>query len=201
MQARLAVQEFASEIYTWYVEYTKSPYFTDYKKLEGELSQKASNIGYLDGNDLMAVAIWGGDEERHQLGTNICGMNTPEEIEQHTREAIEHIHSPEDALESLLCIRYVGLAYASKTLRCVCPQSYGALDIHTRRACAGLELNIDDGDRQSVVAGYLWFLEICSRIQGQVSATGPRPGGLWFIADIEMALFQFAYPPVRGKLA
>jgi len=140
----------------------------------------------------MEIAEWGSDQKRHGLGTLICVSNTEDKVSQATKEAIKHINNPRDALLNLFSIKYMKLAYASKTLRCVCPQSYPACDVHTRKACEDLGLNIDDNDVESMVAGYLWFIEICRRIMERVKGQGPRPEGAWFIADIEMALFQFA---------
>jgi hypothetical protein len=90
-----------------------------------------------------------------------------------------------------MLIKYVGSAYGSKTLRCVYPQEYGAFDIHVRKACACFLPTMDD--REAEIAEYLEFLHICGRLRTQVTALGPRRKGLWYIADVEMGIFQFAY--------
>ena len=40
--------------------------------------------------------------------------------------------------------------------------------------------------------GYVRFLALCNQMRTQVKERGPREGGVWFVADVEMALFQFA---------
>lgn len=195
----LTLCQFAAEVPKWYQSYSASQHFQTYKNLEARLSQKALTTGYLDKRDLMEIAEWGSDQKRHGLGTLICTNNTDNEVTRATEEAIKHIANPRDALLDLFSINYMKLSYASKTLRCVCPRSYPACDVHTRRACEDLGLNTDDNDAESLVAGYLWFVEICRRIMERVKQQGPRPEGAWFIADIEMALFQFARS-AKGRL-
>ena len=187
---RLTLQVFATQIGHWYEKYTQSPHFQRYRNIELGLTQKASDVGYLEPGDLLEIAIWGSDEERHQLGTRICGNNTYSNIVTHTREAIRELDNPRHALGSLLRIRYVGPAYGSKTLRCVCPEKHAAFDYHVRKACQNMLPKMHD--REAEVSGYVMFLEICRRLREQVTEAGPRPEGLWYIADIEMALFQFA---------
>ena len=76
----------------------------------------------------------------------------------------------------------------------MCPQNYPALDQKLRKAISKALLpTIYDGNVSSMIRGYLKFLEIRRDIEHQVRAPGPRSGGVWFPADIEMALFQFAW--------
>lgn len=191
MGTELTLKQFAAQVEHWYRRYTASPHFQQYKNLEAGLSQKASDVGYLEKGDLLWIAIWGGDEKRHQLGTLICNNNTSENVVRHTKEAIEKLDRPANAPKSLICISYVGPAYGSKALRCICPQKHAAFDYHVRKACKNLLPEMHD--RETEVAGYVWFLELCTRLLESVAVPGPRPGGVWYIADIEMALFQFAF--------
>lgn len=73
----------------------------------------------------------------------------------------------------------------------VYPQEYAAFDIHIRKACADVLPSMDD--REAEIAGYVGFLDVCSKLRNLVTVFGPRPSGLWYVADIEMGFFQFAY--------
>ena len=188
---KLTLNEFIEQLAYWYQRYTESPYFAQYQNLETGLSQKASDVGYLEKGDLLWIAIWGGDEKRHQLGSLIFNNNTSESVVAHTRQAIQSLGNPEHALRSLMLIKYVGSAYGSKALRCIYPQEYGAFDIHVRKACADFLPTMDD--REAEITGYLGFLHICTRLRSQATTLGPRPKGLWYVADVEMGIFQFAY--------
>lgn len=200
MRNRLTVDQFAAEVPIWYSKYTEWPSFEQYNDIEATLSKKARDKGYLEKCDIMKIVDWGGDEDRYQLGTKICQMNTDVSVIHHTREAIQQLNSPKDALKSLLNIHNMGSTYCSKTLRCICPEIYPALDTHTRSACKDFLPEIDEGNEQSKIDEYSSFIEICHWIQGKVSVTGPREGGLWFIADIEMALFEFAKSGNKARL-
>jgi len=191
MAKKLNLQEFATQIEYWYHRYTKSDHFHRYKNIEAGLTQKASDIGYLEPGDLLEIAIWGGDEERHQLGTQICQNNTYQDVVQHTREAINNLNTPGDALRSMMRVTYVGPSYGSKALRCVCPEKHAAFDTHVRKALKNMLPEMTN--RETEVIGYIGFLEICSRLRELVNVPGPRSGGSWYIADIEMALFQYAF--------
>ncbi len=187
----MKLKEFVDQLAYWHKKYTESPYFAQYQNLEAGLSQKAFDVGYLEKSDLLWIAIWGSDEKRHQLGTLIGNNNTSESVVAYTRQAIQSLASPRDALRNLMLINYVGPAYGSKTLRCIYPREYGAFDIHVRKACANFLPTMDD--REAEITGYLGFLHICSNLRNQVTVPGPSPKGLWYVADIEMGIFQFAY--------
>jgi len=188
---RLTQQEFAVQIGYWYEKYTQAPHFQRYKNIERRLTKKVSDIGYLEPRDFLEIAIWGSDEERHRLGTRICNNNTYDEIVTHTRDAIRELDNPKRALEKLLNIRNIGPSYGSKTLRCMCPEKHAAFDLHVRRACKNMLPQMLD--REAQLTGYVRFLEICQRLRELVTEIGPRPGGMWYVADIEMAIFQFAF--------
>lgn len=188
----LTPTQFANVLSTWYEKYTKSPYFATYFELETELSQKAKNKGYLDLDDLSRIAIWGGNQ--HGINQRLIFNNSPAKVMKVTREAIRQIADPAVALRTILeGIDHWGLSYASKTLRCMCPEKYVALDQKLRNSIdSSLLRTIYDGDTKSMVYGYLIFLDLCQDIQDHIVAPGPR-SGIWFPADIEMALFQFVW--------
>ncbi len=121
---------------------------------------------------------------------------------------ISQLGDAEQALEAALQIPGMGLTYASKLLRFLDPERFGALDSRLRGALEketvlGLRLRrINDGDVRSVLRGYAEFLGLievlkqelerqavarpeCSLCQASNSAT-------WRAADIEMALFSWA---------
>lgn len=191
MGTKLTLKQLASQLEHWYQRYTESPYFQQYRSLEIGLSHKASDIGYLEKGDLFWIAVWGGDEERHQLGTLIDINNTSDDVIANTRDAIQQLDNPANALRSLLRINYCGVSYGSKTLRCIRPQEYAAFDYHVRRGCENFLPHMED--KEAEIAGYVGFLELCGQVRKSVAVPGPRPEGLWYVADIEMGLFQFAF--------
>ncbi len=190
--ARLIVAEFAKHVPEWYEKYTQSEYFQQYTKLERELSQKAISTGYLEKVDLAHIADWGGNQRG--VKQRMLRTNTEKWVREASSQAISMLGSPADALKAILSIKQWGLSYGSKTLRCICPQNYVALDQKLRKAISKDVLPaIYDGNVGSMVQGYLKFLNICRNIGQQVHTPGPRPGKVWFLADIEMALFQFVW--------
>jgi hypothetical protein len=190
VKTRLSLDEYVGQLPAWYRKYSLSEFFEEYARLEANLSQEASTLGYLDKGELMGIAIWGGDEDRHELGSLIVANNSDDVVREHTMRAICRLDSPEDALRSLLAIDYVGPAYGTKTLRCVDPERHAAFDVHVRRACAELLPTMED--REGEICGYVMFLHVCKTLRERLTAKGPRPDGSWYMADIEMAIFQFA---------
>lgn len=89
------------------------------------------------------------------------------------------------------------------------PESYVALDkTHMRKRLKCLHQSIRrirDGDRNSMLKGYLKFLDICRHLQNKVYELeipphDPGPDypnyprnhdGRWLLADIQQAIFQF----------
>ncbi len=188
----LTLQQFSGQAAKWYQKYAHSPYFDPYIRLEQKLSQKASDEGYLELVDLADIAAWGGNQRA--IKQRLLRSNNEGEVRQATLEAIQRLDKPSEAIRVVLRINQWGLTYASKTLRCVCPQNYPALDQKLRKAISKALLpTIYDGNIDSMIRGYLRFLKICREIERQVTTLGPRSGGVWFLADIEMALFQFVW--------
>jgi hypothetical protein len=117
-------------------------------------------------------------------------------------KVIEALDRPEDAIRAALDIPAFGLTYASKLLRFLDPVRYAALDSQIRKllkAKVGFP-TIYDANTNSMVAGYLAFLEVLDGMRDEVqkakvvrpecklaAAQGETDG--WRNADIEMALF------------
>ncbi len=159
--------------------------------LERRLGSKARDRGRLELDDLVEIANWGG--KQHGIHRRVQRENTCAEVRTRTAEAIERLDDPAAALESLLKIKQWGLTYASKTLRFICPSDYGALDSKIREAIDRTLLpRIYDGHTSSMVNGCVRFLALCNQMRARLKERGPREGGVWFVADVEMALFQFA---------
>jgi hypothetical protein len=102
----------------------------------------------------------------------------------------------------------MGLSYASKLLRFLRPETYGALDSQIRRAFAAdpelahLTAGIYDGQTRSMIDGYVRFTEYLNETRSRLAQGGirrpdcalpasPETAG-WRAADIEMALFARA---------
>jgi len=186
------IRQFAGQAAKQYERYTQSQYFEEYVSLEGRLSEKATSTGYLELADLADIADWGGNQRG--VKQRMVRSNTDDEVRQATAESIQNLNNPEGAIRAVLGIRQWGLTYGSKVLRFVDPENYVALDQKLRAGISKTLLpTIYDGNFASMVHGYLRFLDICAEIQRQLSVPGPREGDKWFLADIEMALFQFVW--------
>ena len=122
------------------------------------------------------------------------------------KETISQINSPDQAISCALRIPGMGLTYASKLLRFLEPNKYGALDSRVRKAIndrlPGILPRIYDGNINSMVKGYEDFICYLASLAQQLEAAGiNRPvcdlpleqtvTG-WRAADIEMALFRWA---------
>lgn len=73
------------------------------------------------------------------------------------------LEDPRTAIQAALEIPGLGLTYASKLLRFLDPERYGALDGRIRRALGGLVPSpvpkVFDGNRPSMTNGYCAFVE------------------------------------------
>jgi len=190
--SKLTIKQFINELPQHYKQYTQSQYYEKYTYLEGKLSEKARTIGYLEQDDLSEIAEWGGNQRG--IKQRMIANNTKEDVIRATKNAIQQINHPAEALRELLIgIDHWGLSYASKTLRFIYPENFSALDQKLRqRIDFAILPKIYDGHIDSMIKGYLVFLELCRDIQSDVNIPGPR-SGKWFIADIEMSLFQFVW--------
>ena len=121
-------------------------------------------------------------------------------------KTISHLNNTGKAIESALSLPGMGLTYASKLLRFLNPEKYGALDSRIRGA---LEMNapetgiptIYDGNRNSMIKGYEAFIVYIENLKRQLEdnniirpecalAVGTSNTG-WRAADVEMALFTW----------
>ncbi len=146
---------------------------------------KVISLGYLDISDLVDIADWGGNQ--HNIKFKIQAQNTNEHVQNMTKQALHYLNKGKwaDALQELKKIHSWGFAYSTKTLRLICPQDYPALDSIVRSHIKVLNLKRNN-------ASYTQFLELCDQIRKGSSTPGPRSSGLWWLADVDMALFTFA---------
>ena len=178
------LEQFAKELPKWYQKWRRAN--PNYFPVEERLTKKAHTLGYLEIDDLVAITYVLGNP--HNIKGRVKKANTEDEIREKTREAIRYLDNPASALENMRSIRQWGLTFASKTLRCICPRNYGALD-------SKLHEGIDRRyfPSRNEVERYCQFLDLCREIQQMVSVPRPRENGAWFLADIEIALFQFVW--------
>jgi hypothetical protein len=122
------------------------------------------------------------------------------------RSVIATLKVPASAIETSLGIPGLGLTYASKLLRFLDPQHYGALDSRIRKGltarewidAGGNEIRISDGSVPSMVKGYCLYLDELTALKRQLHGasilcpdSAINKVGQWRLADIEMALFQY----------
>ncbi len=117
------------------------------------------------------------------------------------QEIIANLDSSERAITNSLSLPGFGLTYASKLLRFMKPEKYGALDSRIRGALLRRNLlrKINNGNLNSMVNGYLEFLELLNNLKSQLEDQRVKKPdcslsntGLWRPSEIEMALFRWA---------
>jgi len=180
----LAPEQFAKELPKWYHKYRE--HNPSYFPLEEHLTKKAQMLGYLEIDDLVDITRVLGNP--FNIANRVRKANTEDEVREKTRQAIRHLSNPAAALTYMMCINRWGRTYASKTLRCICPSNYGALD---SKLIQGINSNYLSS--RDEVERYCQFLGLCRKIRQAVSVPGPRENGAWFLADVEVALFQFVW--------
>jgi hypothetical protein len=114
-------------------------------------------------------------------------------------DVVNSLNHTERAITAGLAIPGLGLTYASKLLRFLSPETYGALDSRIRTSLIPNVLpKLHDGYRPSLIRGYGAYIRYLTRLQEALQeqkiicpleAGNLRP---WRIADIEMALFGWA---------
>lgn len=121
-------------------------------------------------------------------------------------DTISNIQTPDKAIAAALKFPGMGLTYASKMLRFLDPERYGALDSRIRSSFTKKEPGvlpvIHDSSDKSMIAGYVAFTKHLDNLKVQLNAARilrpscslPVGTGLakWRSADIEMALFGWA---------
>lgn len=180
----LTLEQFTKELPRWYQKWKRNN--LEYFPLEERLTKKACTLGYLEMDDL--VAITGVLSNPFNIAGRVRKANSEDEVEEKTREAIRHLSNPAKALTDIMSIRRWGRTYASKTLRCICPSNYAALDSLLIR-----NINPSYLPSRNEVERYCQFLDLCREILQMILVLGPRENGAWFLADIEIALFQFVW--------
>jgi hypothetical protein len=107
----------------------------------------------------------------------------------------------------------MGLTYASKLLRFLDPEQFGALDNRLRDALIdehdGLKVPRIHEYEASQLVGYMRFLEVLKRLSADLTRQKiVRPNcsfgeetPQWRAADIEMAMFQWAQEKLNKKRA
>lgn len=117
------------------------------------------------------------------------------------QEIIANLDIPQKAITSALSLPGLGLTYASKLLRFMKPEKYGALDSRIRGALFKRNLlrKINDGNINSMINGYLEFFRLLNNLKSQLEDQQiKKPDcslsntGLWRPSEIEMALFRWA---------
>lgn len=117
------------------------------------------------------------------------------------QEVVNNLSDPGRAISSALGLPGLGLTYASKLLRFMQPEIYGALDRKIREALKreGRLPKIFDGNHNSMVSGYVKFLGLLHAINERLKTEGikkPACGltndGTWRASEIEMAIFSWA---------
>jgi hypothetical protein len=180
----LTLDQFTEQIPYWYHIYARAN--AAYFPLEKRLTEKTTSKGYLEIADLANITYVLGNP-RNVRG-RMQGANIEDDVIENTRSAIKSLSDPTKALRYICDIRYWGLTYGSKTLRCMCPQKYGALDSMVINGIDPKYLpSRNNYDK------YADFIRLCGQIRDKVIQPGPRESGQWFVADIEMALFQFLW--------
>ncbi len=189
---KLTPNEFAKQLPKWY--YIWMEHNPHYLTLEKCLTHKADTLGYLEMDDLVEIIDVLGSRYNVIMKRRLIDKNSDIAVMEKTREAIQKLDNPASALQSLMGstmgIKGWGLAYASKTLRCICPSRYAALDSKLIKGINQSYLPSTNNEAKR----YVEFLNLCQQIRQEVSEPPPPfRGGEWFLADIEIALFQFIW--------
>lgn len=93
---------------------------------------------------------------------------------------IDGLSDPKEAISCALQLPGLGLTYASKLLRFMRPEVYGALDSRIRKALyqEGKLPKIFDGNVKSMVSGYMLFVKLIHMIRDELESNGiknPHP--------------------------
>lgn len=112
----------------------------------------------------------------------------------------KNLEQPDAAIRTALEIPGMGLSYASKLLRFLRPDKYGALDGQIREHLIETSdfPKIYDGITNNMVNGFVKFTQLLSDLKEELQRRDiARPGSAsetlqWRNADIEMAIFQQA---------
>jgi hypothetical protein len=189
------------------------PNFCWIRSLERRFAWVRSRAGRPSGPSLFKEMLqWGGSQngvlQKFDDGVDeVCFADS-------FRSVISNLSLPAKAIESALRIPGLGLTYASKLLRFLDPERYGALDGRIRKGLGaqewvnsyGDEIRIHDSSVPSMVNGYCLYLIELTDLKFRLEESSipcPRSEindtGTWRLADIEMALFQHLMSTVPLK--
>lgn len=169
---------------------TNASYFS----LEERLTKKAASKGYLEISDLVEITYVLGNP--HSVRGRMQSANAADAVVRNTRNAMKNLDNPAEALKCICSIKCWGLTYGSKTLRCMCPQRYGALDSVILEGVDPRYLPSRNNYER-----YADFIHLCGQIRDKVAQPNTaRKNGHWFVADIEVALFQFLWGRINRLL-
>ena len=167
----LMPEQFAKELGKWYQKWRK--HNLAYFPLEERLTKKAHNLGYLEITDLVDITCVLGNP--FNIANRVRKANTKDEVKKKTREAIQHLSNPAAALTYMMSISRWGRTYASKTLRCICPSNYVALDSKLIQG-----INPSYLPSRNEVERYCQFLDFCQEIQQGILELGPGENAACF---------------------
>ncbi len=114
---------------------------------------------------------------------------------------ISNLDETKEAIKAALEIPGMGLSYASKLLRFMRPDKYGALDSRIRSALQTEKKlpTILDSNTDSMCRGYVKFIILLDQLKSELENQGiQRPecclstGTGWTAAQVEMVLFRWA---------
>jgi hypothetical protein len=148
---------------------------------------------------LSEMIEWGGSQNGVlQKFNDGCGeVNLYNAIQ----KIVNNLSAPREAISYALCLPGLGLTYASKLLRFMKPEIYGALDSKIRKALKnkGRLPNIIDGNHNSMVSGYVLFVDLLKEMGEWLKSEGIKKPSCslnddetWRASEIEMALFCWA---------
>lgn len=117
------------------------------------------------------------------------------------QEVVNNLSDPSRAISYALGLPGFGLTYASKLLRFMRPEMYGALDSKIRKALTNEERlpRVFDGVHNSMMSGYVAFVGLLQEIKDRLKIEGIKKPACylsnhttWRASEIEMALFCWA---------
>jgi len=208
---RLNIQHFPDyfEQYTWNNKhklygYPKDSYpdFCWIKSLENRFDWLRNNCTHEGTSSkylIREMINWGGSQNGvlQKFDDRSGEINLYDQL----KNIIDGLNDPERAISQALELPGLGLTYTSKLLRFLNPDMYAALDsrIRSRLVEEKMMVKINDGNNNSMVKGYLNFLEVLDEIKNSLNeAEIQRPvynfseSRVWRPADIEMGLFSWA---------
>lgn len=142
---------------------------------------------------------WGGNQKGvlQEFEDNIGLYNFKSAIQNVT----SNLHTPEKAIREALDIPGLGLTYASKLLRFLEPEKYGALDSILRKylSTLGLDIKPKNQSKERNIKDYLTFIQFLEKLKSELEDNSiKKPSNslnqreTWNIAEIEMSLFHVA---------